>query len=176
VLEAHSDNSRMNDEKKLRVLMVCLGNICRSPTAEAVLRHKLRERGLERSVEVDSAGISDWHEGAPPDLRSQEHAVRRGYDLSAQRSRPVAQADYGRFDLLLAMDDDNLDQLRASCPPADRPKLRRLMEFARRSKRRVVPDPYTGGEDHFEEVLDLIEDACDGLADHVETLLRTGTS
>jgi protein-tyrosine phosphatase len=165
-----------SDSPRLRVLMVCLGNICRSPTAEAVLRHKLRERGLDRAVAVDSAGTSDWHEGAPPDQRSQEHAVRRGYDLSDQRSRPVAQSDYARFDLLLAMDDDNLDQLRASCPPAAEPKLGRLMEYARRSKRKVVPDPYTGGEDHFEEVLDLIEDACDGLADHLETLLRAGTS
>ena len=158
-----------------RVLMVCLGNICRSPTAEAVLRAKLRQRGLERSVEVDSAGISDWHEGAPPDQRSQAHAERRGYDLSQQRSRPVARADYERFDLLLAMDDDNLDQLRASCPPPYAPKLRRLMEFARRSRRRVVPDPYGGGADRFEEVLDLIEDACDGLVEHLaESLRRPG--
>lgn len=161
----------MSKAPKLRVLMVCLGNICRSPTAEGVLRAKLRDAGLDGSVEVDSAGISDWHVGAPPDHRSQRHAKRRGYDLSGLRSRPVGSADFERFDLLLAMDDDNLDALLAACPPAHRPKVRLLMEFARRSRQRVVPDPYTGGIDHFEDVLDLVEDACDGLVAHLAKTL-----
>ena len=157
--------------------MVCLGNICRSPTAEAVLRAKLRAAGLEAEVEVDSAGISDWHHGTPPDHRSQRHAELRGYDLSTQRSRPVTTADFARFDLLLAMDEENLGHLLAACPPAQRPKLRLLMEFAQRSSSHVVPDPYTGGADHFEEVLDLIEDACEGLVAHLaETLRDRGTS
>jgi protein-tyrosine phosphatase len=147
--------------------MVCLGNICRSPTAEAVLRAKLRAAGLDGEVEVDSAGISDWHHGAPPDHRAQRHAERRGYDLSGQRSRPVKPADFKRFDLLLAMDEENLAYLLAACPPADRRKVRLLMEFAARSDSRVVPDPYTGGEDHFEEVLDLVEEACEGLVAHL---------
>jgi protein-tyrosine phosphatase len=162
---------------KLRVLMVCLGNICRSPTAEAVLRTKLRAAGLDGAVEVDSAGISDWHHGAPPDHRSQHHAERRGYDLSDLRSRPVMPADFERFDLLLAMDDENLGHLLAACPPAHRLKLRLLMEFAPHSEQRVVPDPYSGGADHFEEVLDLIEEASEGLIGHLaETLRQRGTS
>jgi protein-tyrosine phosphatase len=149
---------------ELKVLMICMGNICRSPTAEAVLRHKLRERGLEGLVEVDSAGTHDWHAGCPPDERAQEHARLRGYDLSALRARPVDSSDFERFDLLLAMDDDNFDHLRAICPPPYRDRIGRLMTYAKRHRRRVVPDPYGGGPDRFESVLDMVEDACDGLA------------
>jgi protein-tyrosine phosphatase len=150
------------------VLMVCMGNICRSPTAEAVLRHKLQAAGLDAAVRVDSAGTHAWHAGASPDGRSQRHAAARGYDLSTLRAREVIDADFERFDLILAMDWDNLALLEERCPSRLRHKLRRLMEFARRGGSEVVPDPYAGNEDHFEQVLDLIEDACDGL---VETAL-----
>lgn len=162
----------MGSDRKYRVLMVCLGNICRSPTAEGVFRHRLQADGLDGHVEVDSAGTSGWHEGAPPDHRSQRHALRRGYDLSAQRSRPVRSADFRDFDLLLAMDWDNLEDLQEACPPEHRHKLRRLMEFARRHRDcPVVPDPYQGAAGQFERVLDLIEDACNGLSEHVSQQL-----
>ena len=149
-----------------RVLMVCMGNICRSPTAEAVLRHKLHQAGLDELVTVDSAGThGHWHAGEPPDHRSQAHARERGYDLSALRARPVVDADFDQFDLILAMDWDNLALLENLSPPTSRHKLRRLTEHCRRHDHPVVPDPYHGGRDGFEHVLDLIEDACDGLVD-----------
>ena len=150
------------------VLMVCMGNICRSPTAEAVLRHKLRAAGLGLRVRVDSAGTHAWHAGAPPDHRSQRHAVRRGYDLSTLRAREVVAADFARFDLILAMDWDILALLEERCPEGSRHKLRRLTEFARHHDSPVVPDPYAGGGEDFEFVLDLVEDACDGL---IETIV-----
>ena len=143
--------------------MVCMGNICRSPTAEGVLRHKLRAAGLADVVEVDSAGTHDWHAGKPADPRSVSHALRRGYDLSLIRSRPVAAEDFERFDLILAMDWDNLALLQDACPAAHQRKLRRLSEFALVSTSPVVPDPYQGGPEGFDQVLDLVEDACDGV-------------
>jgi protein-tyrosine phosphatase len=145
------------------VLMVCMGNICRSPTAEAVLREKLRRAGWHDRVTVDSAGTHAWHAGAPPDARSVRHAARRGYDLSALRARPVHDHDFERFDLILAMDWDNLSLLEERCPVAHRSKLARLTEYGVRHASPVVPDPYAGGGADFERVLDLVEDACDGL-------------
>ncbi|WP_298830101.1 low molecular weight protein-tyrosine-phosphatase [uncultured Piscinibacter sp.] len=145
------------------VLFVCMGNICRSPTAEAVMRYKLREAGLHVAVRVDSAGTHAWHAGAPPDGRSQTHAARRGYDLAALRAREVVEADFDQFDLILAMDWDNLALLEERCPPPYRRKLGRLTEHCRLHDSPVVPDPYAGGPQGFEEVLDLVEDACDGL-------------
>lgn len=145
------------------ILFVCMGNICRSPTAEGVMRHKLRESGLLEAVRVDSAGTHAWHAGSPPDRRSQIHAARRGYDLSSLRAREVVDADFDQFDLILAMDWDNLALLESRCPPAFRRKLGRLTEHCRRHDSTVVPDPYAGGAEGFEEVLDLVEDACDGL-------------
>ncbi len=145
------------------ILFVCMGNICRSPTAEGVMRHKLREAGLHEAVRVDSAGTHAWHAGSPPDRRSQMHAARRGYDLAGLRAREVVEADFDRFDLILAMDWDNLALLEERCPPAFRRKLGRLTEHCRRHDSPVVPDPYAGGAQGFEEVLDLVEDACDGL-------------
>jgi protein-tyrosine phosphatase len=149
--------------RKTRVLMVCMGNICRSPTAEAVLRHKLRAAGLQDHVEVDSAGTHAWHAGAPPDDRSIAHAARRGYELADLRARPVVDADFERFDLILAMDWDNLALLEERCPPQHRRKLSRLTEHAVNHDSQIVPDPYAGGAAGFEQVLDLVEDACDGL-------------
>lgn len=152
------------------VLMVCMGNICRSPTAEGVLRHKLVEAGLADRITVDSAGThGHWHADEAPDARSQAHASRRGYDLSALRARQVVEADFEQFDLILAMDWDNLALLEDMSPPSARHKLRRLTEHCRRHDQPVVPDPYHGGRDGFEQVLDLVEDACDGL---VELLKR----
>ena len=151
-----------------RVLMVCMGNICRSPTAEAVLRHKLDAAGLGETVTVDSAGTHAWHSGSPPDRRSTTHAARRGYSLAGLRAREVVEADFDQFDLILAMDWDNLALLEERCPPPYRRKLGRLTEHCRLHDSPVVPDPYAGGAQGFEEVLDLVEDACDGLV----TMLR----
>lgn len=146
----------------MRVLFVCLGNICRSPTAEGVFRHKVREAGLEGRIEVDSAGTGDWHIGKPPDSRTRRAAQLRGYDLSQLRGRQVGAADFARFDLILAMDHRNLQHLKGLRPataPAE------LDLFLRRYALALdeVPDPYYGGEDGFEQVLDLIEQASESL-------------
>lgn len=171
------DNSLIT-KPKLRVLMVCMGNICRSPTAEAVLRQKLVQTGLDALVEVDSAGTIGSHVGSPPDERSQAHAHRRGYKLQHLRARKVQQSDFHHFDLILAMDWDNLASLQKNCPGVDaQSKLRRLTEFIpARSPllgREIVGDPYYGGPDGFEAVLDLIEAACEGLVDHLHQRLRS---
>jgi protein-tyrosine phosphatase len=154
------------------VLMVCMGNICRSPTAEGVLRHLVREAGLEREVHIDSAGTLDYHVGSPPDLRSQKHAKKRGYDLSSQRARQVGVGDFEKFDLVLAMDWQNLEELQALCPAQHRHKLKRLMEFAPGGLSDVVADPYYGGHDGFERVLDHVEAACRGLLGHIRAALQ----
>jgi len=152
---------------KLRVLMVCLGNICRSPTAEAVLRQRLVAHGLDEQVEVDSAGTGGWHAGEPPDPRAQRHALRRGYDLSRLRARRVEDADFDRFDLLLAMDEDNLAELQRLMPIGSRGEVR-LFAAAE------VPDPYAGAAQGFDNVLDQIELACDVWV--VDLHSRLGTS
>ena len=144
----------------MRVLFVCLGNICRSPTAEGVLRHKLREAGLADQIEVASAGTGDWHVGKAPDKRSQAAAKLRGYDLSAQRAQQVSRADFATYDLILAMDNSNLRNLKALQPSTGKAELDL---FLRRYDAEVdeVPDPYYEGEQGFERVLDLIERASD---------------
>lgn len=157
--------------QKLRVLMVCMGNICRSPTAEGVLRHLVRQAGLEDRVHIDSAGTHDYHVGSPPDRRSCQHASLRGYDLTGLRARQVHRLDFERFDLVLAMDWDNLERLEALCPAPHRPKLKRLMEFAPSGLGEEVADPYYGGKDGFETVLDHVEAACQGLLRHLQTRL-----
>ena len=146
----------------MHVLFVCLGNICRSPTAEGVLRHKLVEQGLSGQVLVDSAGTGDWHVGKAPDPRTREAAARRGYDLSPLRGRQVSTDDFARFELILAMDAHNLAHLQRLRPAQPRAELDL---FLRRydSPLDEVPDPYYGGAQGFEQVLDLIEDACYGL-------------
>jgi len=146
-----------------------MGNICRSPTAEGVLRAKLQAAGLADRVELDSAGTHDYHVGRAPDARSQRHALQRGYDLSALRARQVGVADFDRFDLVLAMDLDNMAALRRLHPRVSPDKLRLLMSFAVRHRVEEVPDPYYGEGDGFERVLDYIEDACDGV---IEMLRR----
>jgi protein-tyrosine phosphatase len=152
---------------RVRVLMICMGNICRSPTAAGVLRERLRQAGLAAQVEVDSAGThAHWHAGEPADARARKHALARGYDLSKHRARLIGDEDFERYDLILAMDWDNFAQLEEECPPQHRSKLKRLREFGVRHDNPVVPDPYYGGANGFERVLDLIEDACDGLIAH----------
>ena len=147
----------------VRVLMVCMGNICRSPTAHGVLTQRVADAGLGDRIVVDSAGTHDYHVGRPPDERAQQHAARRGVDLSAQRARQLTARDFDAFDLVLVMDDANQHAARALCPPGQRHKLRRLTDFCTRHRASEVPDPYYGGAAGFEAVLDLVEDACDGV-------------
>jgi protein-tyrosine phosphatase len=149
--------------KKKSILFVCMGNICRSPTAEGVFRQRAEAAGL--ALHIDSAGTHGYHIGAPPDARSVRHAALRGYDLSAQRARQVGAADFEQFDQVLAMDRDNLALLEAACPPEHRHKLGLFMQFARNAESDVVPDPYYGAGQGFDRVLDYIEDASDGLID-----------
>jgi protein-tyrosine phosphatase len=146
----------------MRVLFVCMGNICRSPTAEGVFRRALQALG-NTSIELDSAGTHSYHTGEPPDRRAIAAAQTRGIDLSGLRARTVSDEDFGQFDLILAMDRDNLDvlQRRANARYHDRIKL--VMEFAPEAYTREVPDPYYGGAKGFEEVLDLLEQAAEGL-------------
>ncbi|CAN0622041.1 Low molecular weight protein-tyrosine-phosphatase [Burkholderia multivorans] len=148
---------------RVSICFVCLGNICRSPTAEGVMRHQVEAAGLGEWIEIDSAGTGDWHVGEPPDARAQAAALARGYDLSALRARQVSAADFERFDFILAMDAANLAELRRRCPPAHRGKVRLLMEFASGVPAQEVTDPYFGGAQGFEQVLDQCEAACEGL-------------
>jgi protein-tyrosine phosphatase len=149
--------------KKTAILFVCMGNICRSPTAEGVFRQRAELAGLADLLLIDSAGTHGYHVGAGPDARSARHAAARGVDLSAQRSRRVRASDFEEFDYLLAMDHDNLALLEAACAPGHRHKLGLFMHYATHSGSDVVPDPYYDGDQGFERVLDYIEDASDGL-------------
>lgn len=145
-----------------RILFVCLGNICRSPTAEGVFRHRALQAGLN-SLQVDSAGTAGWHVGKAPDPRTVAAAQRRGYDLSALRARQVQAADFKNFDLVLAMDKQNLAELKSMAPAGTRTSVGLFLDYADRAAFREVPDPYYGGDAGFEQVLDLIEQASDGL-------------
>jgi protein-tyrosine phosphatase len=144
-----------------------MGNICRSPTAHGVFRHKAREAGLASAVLVDSAGTHNYHPNSPPDKRSQAHAALRGYDLSDLRARQIQAEDFEAFDLILAMDWDNLALVQLESPAEHQHKVRRFTEFCLQFDSPVVPDPYYGGKDGFEQVLDLVEDASEGLLRHV---------
>jgi protein-tyrosine phosphatase len=148
--------------KPVRVLMVCLGNLCRSPTAEAVLRKKVHEAGLDDRIEVDSAGTADYHVDSPPDRRAVAHGERRGLEMSRLRGRQVESADFDRFDFILAMDEDNLANLQRIRPAGSPATVALLMSYAPQAGVREVPDPYYGGADGFESVLDLVELAADG--------------
>jgi protein-tyrosine phosphatase len=156
----------------MRVLFVCLGNICRSPTAEAVFRQLLARSQTPLAIEVDSAGIGDWHIGEPPDERAQAAARRRGLDMSGLRARQVVHDDFALFDLILAMDRQNFTELRRRAPAQYRERVKLFLEFAPQLETPDVPDPYYGGEAGFEEVLDLAEQAARGLLDHLAALKR----
>ena len=156
----------------MRILFVCLGNICRSPTAEAVLRALAAREAPELGIEVDSAGTSGYHIGDAPDARARAAAARRGYDLSALRARIVEPADFERFDLILAMDRENLRVLRRRAPATVHQRLRLFLEFAPSGAAEDVPDPYYGGANGFEEVLDLVEAATRGLLAHLRQQMR----
>jgi len=154
--------------KTVSVCFVCLGNICRSPTAEGVMRHLVEQEALSQRILIDSAGTGDWHIGCAPDERAQHAAAQRGYKLTGLRGRQIGAADFERFDLLIAMDDKNVAALRQMCPAPMRDKIRLLMEFlpkddSRWGGTREVADPYFGGIEGFEQVLDQCEAACRGL-------------
>jgi protein-tyrosine phosphatase len=149
--------------EKTSILFVCMGNICRSPTAEGVFRARAERAGMAERLHIDSAGTHAYHVGSKPDPRSTDFAARRGIDLSTQRARQVAASDFASFDRIYAMDHDNLARLTAACPPQYRHKLGLFMQFASASDADVVPDPYYGGAMGFDQVLDFIEDASDGL-------------
>lgn len=146
-----------------QVLFVCMGNICRSPTAEGVMRKFVADAGLQNRVIVDSAGTHDYHVGAPPDPRALAAARRRGYDLAALRGRQLVPADFEIFDLILAMDFNNLAVLQDMCPDQHRCKVGLLMPYATRRRASIVHDPYYRSAKDFDLVLDCIEDACSGL-------------
>jgi protein-tyrosine phosphatase len=154
----------------LRIVFVCTGNICRSPTAEGVLRRMAAAQGQAGRVEVASAALEDWHVGAPPDARSQAHARRRGYDLATLRARHFTRPDFERFDWVIAMDAGHHEQLRRLCPPRHAHKLRHAADFSDRVPAGGVPDPYCGDAADFEAVLDLIESVCEGVLAEVARL------
>ena len=147
----------------MRILFVCLGNICRSPTAEAVLRALAAREAPELGLEVDSAGTAGYHVGEAPDPRMRAAAARRGYDLDTLRARIVEPPDFERFDLILAMDRENLAVLHRRAPEQAHERIRLFLEFAPHGELAEVPDPYYGGPNGFEEVLDLVEAAARGL-------------
>jgi protein-tyrosine phosphatase len=151
-----------------RILFVCMGNICRSPTAEGVFRKLLAERAPELEVEIDSAGTHGYHTGTPPDPRACRAALRRGVDLKPLRARQVTEQDFARFELVLAMDEQNKEFLLEMCPAEYRDRVKLLLDFAPHLQRREVPDPYYGGETGFEHVLDLVEEAAAGLLEHLK--------
>jgi protein-tyrosine phosphatase len=156
----------------VRILFVCLGNICRSPTAEAVVRALAAREAPDLALEVDSAGTAGYHVGDAPDRRTRQAAARRGYDLSALRARVVEPLDFERFNLILAMDHENLRALRRRAPEPARERLRLFLEFAPPGTPEEVPDPYYGGPNGFEEVLDLVEAAARGLIAHLRERAR----
>lgn len=153
--------------KKVSVLFCCMGNICRSPTAEAVFRFKVEKAGLSELITIDSVGTHDYHIGDPPDLRTQKAAKQRGYDMSILRGRQVEVADFSRFDYVLAMDNANMSILNRMCPLDYRDRLGLFMQYAQNHQEREVPDPYYGGDRGFESVLDMVEDAAAGLLLHI---------
>jgi protein-tyrosine phosphatase len=155
----------------ISVLVVCTGNICRSPTGEGVLRHLAKERGLGNRVRIASAGTHDYHVGEAPDPRSVKHASERGYDLSAQRAAQVTKQDFDEFDYILAMDRGHLRMLRALQPSGSKARLGLFLEASGKWKGADVPDPYYGGVADFEQVLDMVEEAAGRWLDRIESEL-----
>ena len=151
----------------MKILFVCLGNICRSSSAEEVMRTFIKREGLEEKIEVDSAGILNYHQGELPDSRMRMHAYHRGYELT-HRSRPVCTEDFLTFDMIIGMDDRNIQDLKDRAPsPEDENKISRMTDYCRTKMVDYVPDPYYGGAQGFETVLDILEDACEGLLDEI---------
>jgi len=162
-------NSLKNKEK-IKILFVCLGNICRSSSAEEIMRTILKRAGLDRDITVDSAGLIGYHEGELPDSRMCMHAARRGYHLT-HRSRPVRTSDFYDFDLIIGMDDRNIQELKDRAPGIDEErKIVRMTDFCHHKVADYVPDPYYGGASGFENVLDILEDACEGLLRHLSCI------
>ena len=163
--------NQLINNKKYKILFVCLGNICRSSSAEEIMRTYIRREGLEHQIEVDSAGILSYHEGELPDSRMRMHAARRGYSLT-HRSRPVRTDDFYDFDWIIGMDDRNIDDLKDRAPGLEEEKkICRMADFCVNKVVDYVPDPYYGGASGFENVLDILEDACQGLLEHVKSQL-----
>lgn len=159
-------------EPDYRVLFVCMGNICRSPTVEGVFRRLVEREWPDAVIEIDSAGTHAYHVGEAPDLRAQRAAERRGVDLSALRARRIAPEDFEKYDLVLAMDPLNVAVLQEVCAPEHHTRIRLLLEFAPELGREDVPDPYYGGSNGFEYVLDLAEEASAGLLAHLRSVVR----
>jgi protein-tyrosine phosphatase len=157
----------MKNNEKISVLFICMGNICRSPTAEAVFRQYVENAGLSEFITIDSAGTHDYHIGDTPDSRTQRVALQRGYNMSELRGRQVEQADFQHFNYVLAMDRANLAILQRLAPSGSNAQVRLFLEYARHHVEREVPDPYFGGTDGFERVLDMVEDAAEGLLQHI---------
>ncbi|VAW90229.1 Low molecular weight protein tyrosine phosphatase [hydrothermal vent metagenome] len=152
----------------VKVLFVCMGNICRSPTAHGVFEHLVQQASLAKRIEIDSAGTHAYHVGEPPDKRSQASALNRGFDLSSQRARRVQKADFDYYDYVIAMDNDNLSNLLEICPRALSNKVSLFLSYADNVDEDEVPDPYYGGSKGFERVLDMVESAADGLLGEIK--------
>ena len=161
----------MGDKPKISVLFVCMGNICRSPTAEGVFRHLVTDSGLDEHVHIDSAGTHAYHVGEPPDRRARAAAERRGISLEDIQARRVQPDDFERFSYIIAMDQDNLAILEEQSEGAHREKLRLFLEFSS-GPEKEVPDPYYGGATGFERVLDLVEDASRGLLEELRVRMK----
>ena len=157
----------------MRVLFVCTGNICRSPTAEAIFRKLVADAGMQDAIFADSAGTHGYHIGEPPDPRASAAAARRGYDMSGLRARRAERADFDRFDLIVAMDRDHFSILSGMTRPSTARKLKLMMSYARRFKEQDVPDPYYGGPQDFERVIVMLEDAARGLLDTLAETTKT---
>lgn len=159
--------------KKISVLFVCMGNICRSPTAHGVFRKLVEEAGLQDAISIDSAGTHAYHVGNPPDPRSMAKAIERGLDMSDLRARQAMAADFELFDYVLAMDNDNYQGLSRLCPPSQKHKLHMFMAFADSNNATEVPDPYYGGARGFDQVFDMVEEASAGLLDDIRQQLSS---
>jgi len=157
----------MKNNNKIGIVFICMGNICRSPTAEAVFHRYVEQAGLSEYIHIDSAGTHDYHVGDAPDARTLRAAKERGYDMSKLRGRQVEAADFSRFDYVLAMDEANLSILERLRPRDAQGHLGLFLEFAEQHDEREVPDPYYGGAEGFERVLDMVEDAAGGLLKHI---------
>lgn len=158
----------MKKKEKVSVLFICMGNICRSPTAEGVFRHLVQKEGLDHWIQTDSAGTHSYHVGNEPDHRAQQTALSRGIDLSDLRARKAISDDFNQFDYLLAMDNDNYQILEQICPEGLESKLKLFLDFTNEFTETEVPDPYYGGDKGFEHVFDLVESASRGLLDDIK--------